>query len=211
VASTLVEVAAELPDICAVLSDGNAMPRQKLDRRQERTRAALLQAFRDLILRQRYDEVGVADVAAQAKVSRSTLYEHFSGKNGLLAASIAGPFALLAATLDDADNARELLALLEHFWSNRALARVLLAGAARRKTVAVLIAQVERNLNSAGYGRRGRLILPVRLAAVQLAEVLLAPVTAWLVGESRCSATLLAQALRQVSRAALASLSASGR
>ena len=187
------------------------MPPQKLDRRQERTRAALLQAFRDIILQQRYDEVGVADIAAQAKVSRSTLYQHFSGKNGLLAASIAGPFARLAATLEDADNARELLALLEHFWSNRALARVLLAGGARRRTVAVLIAQVERNLKSAGLGRSGRLILPLRLAAVQLAELLLAPVTAWLVGESRCSAALLAHALRQVSRGALASLSASGR
>jgi hypothetical protein len=37
--------------------------------------------------------------------------------------------------------------------------------------------------------------------------VLLAPISAWLAGESRCSAAVLAQALRQVGRAALASLS----
>jgi AcrR family transcriptional regulator len=187
------------------------MPRQKLDRRQERTRAALLHAFRDLILQQRYDEVSIAAIAARAHVSRSTLYQHFSGKNGLLAASIAAPFDQLAASLGEADNARELIALLEHFWGNRTLARVLLTGPLRRKTIAVLVAQVERNLNAAGYARRGRLILPVRLAAVQLAELLIAPVIAWLVGESRCSAAVLARALRRVSRGALAAMQASGR
>lgn len=184
------------------------MPRKELDPRQQKTRAALLLAFRDLILQQRYDEIGVADIAVRAGVSRSTLYQHFSGKDGLLAVSLGGPFAVLAATLGEPDNARELLALLEHFWSKRTLARVLLTGGARRKTVAVLVAQVERNLHSAGYAQRGRLILPVRLAAVQLAEVLIAPVTAWLIGESRCSAGVLARALRQVSRGALASLGA---
>jgi AcrR family transcriptional regulator len=182
------------------------MPRQKPDRRQQRTRDALLLAFRDLILQRRFDEIATAEVAARAHVSRSTLYEHFAGKDGLLAASIAVPFARLAATLGDVDNSRELQALLEHFWSNRALARVLFFGAARRKTLAVLTDQIERNLRSSEYGRGGGLILPVRLAAVQLAEILLAPVAAWLAQESRCSAAALAHGLRQVGRAALASL-----
>jgi len=180
--------------------------RQKLDRRQQKTRHALMRAFRDLILQRRYDDFGVPDVAARAQVSRSTLYQHFAGKDGLLAASIAVPFSGLAATLGEQDNSRELATLLEHFWSNRALARVLFFGTARRKTVAVLVDLIERNLMSAGYGRRGCLILPVRLAAVQLAEVLLAPVVAWLAGESRCSAEALAQGLRKVARGALASL-----
>lgn len=180
--------------------------RQKLDRRQQRTRHALLRAFRDLILQRRYDDFGVADVAARAQVSRSTLYQHFAGKDALLAASIAVPFAGLAATLGEEDNSRELVTLLDHFWSNRALARVLFSGAARHKTVAVLIDQIERNLKSAGYGRRACLILPIRLAAVQLAECLLSPVAAWLAGESRCTADALAHGLRQAGRGALASL-----
>jgi AcrR family transcriptional regulator len=182
------------------------MPRQKLDRRRQRTRDALLAAFRDLVLQRHFDEIGVADVAARAQVSRSTLYQHFAGKDGLLAASMAVPFARLAATLGEAENSRELLALLHHFWSNRTLARVLFFGAVRRKTVAVLVDQIERNLQSSGYGRRGRLILPVRLAAVLLAEILLAPVAAWLAGDSHCTAEALAHGLRQVGRGALASL-----
>ena len=141
------------------------MPRQKIDRRQEKTRGALLHAFRDLILRRRFDEIVVAEIAALARVSRSTLYANFAGKDGLLAASIAGPFARLAATLGEEDNTRDLLPLLEHFWGNRALGRVLFCGAARRKTAAVLIAQIELSLKSCGYTGRGRLILPVRLAS----------------------------------------------
>jgi AcrR family transcriptional regulator len=183
------------------------MPRHKLDRRQEKTRGALLHAFRDLILQRRFDEFGVADIAARAQVSRSTLYEHFAGKSGLLAASIAGPFIQLAATLGEEDNTPRLTPLLEHFWGNRALARVLFFGAARRKTVAVLIDQIERNLKAGGYSKRGRLILPVRLAAVQLAEVLVAPVAAWLTAESSCTPQVLAHALRQVARGTLASMS----
>jgi AcrR family transcriptional regulator len=165
-----------------------------------------LLAFRDLVLQRRFDEIGVAEIAHRAQVSRSTLYQHFAGKSGLLAASIAGPFAQLAATLGDADNTRELTTLLEHFWSNRALARVLFFGAARRNTMAVLIDQIEHLLKSDGYAKRGRLILPLRLAAVQLAEVLLAPVAAWLAGESRCTAGVLAAALRQVARGSMASM-----
>jgi AcrR family transcriptional regulator len=182
------------------------MSRQERDRRQEKTRSALLHAFRDLIVERRFDEIGVADIAARAQVSRSTLYQHFAGKSGLLTASIAVPFARLAATLGDEDNTRDLPSLLEHFWGNRALGRVLFSGAARHKVIAVLVDQIERGLKSRGYAKRGRLILPVRLAAVQLAEMLLAPVTAWLAGESRCSVEALAHALRRVGRGALASL-----
>ena len=182
------------------------MPRQKLDRRRQRTREALLRAFRDLILRRRFEEIGIADIAAHAQVSRSTLYQHFAGMDGLLAASIAVPFARLAATLSEEDNSRELPSLLEHFWTNRALGRMLFFGAVRRKTMAVLVDQIERGLKSRGYGKPGRLLLPVRLAAVQLAEILLAPVAAWMAGESRCSAEALARALRRVGRGALASL-----
>jgi len=182
------------------------MPRQNIDPRQTKTRAALLHAFRDLLLQRGFDQFGVAEVAARAQVSRSTLYQHFGGKGGLLAASIAGPFSRLSATLEDADNTVELIALLEHFWGNRALARVLFFGAARRKTMTVLIDQIAEKLGAAGYAKRGRLILPARLAAVQLAEVLLAPVAAWLTGEARCTPGELAPALRQIARGTLASM-----
>jgi AcrR family transcriptional regulator len=166
----------------------------------------LLQAFRDLVLAQPYDCISVADIALRAGVGRSTLYEHFAGKDALLAGSIAAPFSVLADTLRGRSNDARLAALLEHFWANRPLARAIFLGPVRRKTIAVLVGQIEQVIQERGLDRRGALLLPVRLAAVQLAEILLAPVIAWLLGESRCTPEVLAAALHRVSAAALTAL-----
>jgi AcrR family transcriptional regulator len=176
------------------------------DLRVERTRTALLAAFRDVVLENRYEDVCVAEIAARAKVSRSALYQHFAGKDGLLTSSIAGPFSILADTLRPQSEVSRLKVLLEHFWANRPLARAIFLGAARRKTIAVLVDQIEGMLAQDGLSRRGALILPPRLAAVQLAEILLAPIIAWLLGESRCASEVLAASLQRVVRAALAAM-----
>jgi AcrR family transcriptional regulator len=181
------------------------------DRRVDRTRSALLKAFRELILNQQFETVSIADIAARAGVGRSTLYEHFAGKDALLASSIAVPFSVLADTLRPGHDVSRLVWLLEHFWGNRPLARALFVGPMRRKTVAVLVDLVEKQLAAGGLSRRGALILPMRLAAVQLAEILLAPVVAWLMGESRCTPAVLAASLGRVAAAALAALKAGGR
>jgi AcrR family transcriptional regulator len=182
------------------------MPAPTLDRRSEKTRSALLGAFRDLIQQHHYDDVGVADIAERARISRSTFYAHFTGKDDLLATSIARPFSVLANTIGARHDSSRLVELMEHFWANRSLCRVLLQGPARRKSITVLIRLVEQNLKAEGLGKRGALILPARLAAVQLAEGLLAPVGAWVNGESRCSPEVLAGALRRVGTAALGAM-----
>jgi AcrR family transcriptional regulator len=145
----------------------------------------------------------VADITSRAGVSRSTFYAHYSSMDALLAESIAGPFAVLADTIKPVFAEPHLIALLEHLWENRALARGILLGPVRRKTNEVLIGLIADRLKSAGLHRRGALILPPRLAASQLAAILIAPVTAWLLGESRCSSNVLAGALRRVSIAAV--------
>jgi AcrR family transcriptional regulator len=178
----------------------------RTDRRVEKTRGALLDAFRELLLNHQFENISVADIAARAGVGRSTLYEHFAGKDALLASSIAGPFSVLADTLRTGHDASSLVMLLEHFWGNRRLARGLFVGGIRRKTVAVLVGLIEKQLTADGLSRRGALVLPMRLAAVQLAEILLAPVIAWLLGESRCTAEVLAVSLDRVATAALAAM-----
>jgi len=174
--------------------------------RANRTRTALHRAFASLIEGNRYENLEVAHIATRAGVSRSTFYAHYSSKDALLAASIAGPFEVLADTITSDFAERKLTALLEHFWENRALARAILVGPARRKTIEVLIRLIGDKLKSAGLHRRGALILPLRLAEIQLAEILLAPITAWLLGESRCTSEVLAAALRHVSLAAVESM-----
>jgi AcrR family transcriptional regulator len=168
------------------------------DRRIQRTRTAILAAFRDMLLEGRFETASIADIARRAGVSRSTLYQHFAGKDVLLARSIAHPFSTLADTILLEKDPAAIVLLLNHFWENRALARVIFQGHVRRKAVAVLVGLLEQRLRARRLGRRGALVLPLRLAAVLIAEALLAPITAWLLGESRCSAQVLGAALQGV-------------
>lgn len=186
------------------------MKKAGLDLRVAKTRSALLHAFASLVQRHRYEDIHVADILKHAHVSRSAFYEHFAGKQGLLADSIAGSFAVLADTLGAEDNTSRVVQVLDHFWANRGLARAILLGPVRRTTVAVLVRQIEQRLKANRLPVRRALILPTRLAAIQLAETLLAPITAWLSAESRCTAQTLAVALRRVATAALAALQGSG-
>jgi AcrR family transcriptional regulator len=181
------------------------MPKAPVDRRVERSRKALLAAFFDLLQEMRYDDIAVADIVGRSGISRSTFYAHFAGKDALLEASIASPFASLAKTLK-VDDVAALTNLLEHFAANRALARTVFQEPIRRRIAAVLAGQVERLLDEGGAWQHGPLIMPSRLAAIQLAEMLLAPVAAWLAGEARCGSRTLAIALRRVSVAALEAL-----
>jgi AcrR family transcriptional regulator len=166
------------------------------DTRVRRTRQRLLAAFSGLLLAQPYDEITVQLVASRAGVARSSLYEHFRGKRGLLATSLAGPLTVLADTLGEADNTEALIALLRHFWDNRALARSLFSGAMRAHAVAVLVRLIEERLRC----ERATLRLPRGLAAIQLAEALFAPTAAWLSCACPCGVPQLARGLRHTAR-----------
>ena len=60
------------------------MPKQKIDRRVERTRQSLQTALSELILEKGYEKVTVQDVIDRANVGRSTFYAHFEDKEQLL-------------------------------------------------------------------------------------------------------------------------------
>ena len=183
------------------------MEKETRDKRAQKTRQALLGAFFGLVLERRYDELKVRDILERAGVGRSTFYEHFSSKDAILASSLKGPFEVLADSTRLPDNTAQLIALLEHFWENRALARGIFQGAVRRKTTAILVGLIEQRMKIDGVDKAVALIIPLRLAAIQLAEGLLAPTTAWLTGEARCSADALGLALRRTATATISALS----
>lgn len=176
------------------------------DKRVERTRQALFGAFFELVTGGRYDEMKVDDIVRRAGVGRSTFYEHFKSKDDLLAESLKGPFGLLADVIRPRDNTPQLIAVLEHFWENRRLAQGIFTGPIRPMTVGVLVRLIEERFKLDRVGSPNPLVIPQHLAAVQLAEGLLAPVTAWLSGESPCKAEVLAPALRQTAIATLQAL-----
>ena len=174
------------------------------DRRRRRTREALQSAFVLLALERRYHEIRIEDILTAAGVGRSTFYEHFAGKDALLAASMEDALSLLADLPSGEARAHQVADLLAHFWDNRALANSLLQGTALRTVRNALVAQIETRLERMGC----RLRLHSRLAAHALADAMLSPVLAWLRGEASCSPADLAAALRDSSAAMLGSLRA---
>ncbi|HEX3046156.1 MAG TPA: helix-turn-helix domain-containing protein [Bacillota bacterium] len=64
------------------------MDAKKEDRRVQRTRNMLMDAFIDLMIQKGYEAITVQDVIDRANVGRSTFYSHFADKEQLLVASI---------------------------------------------------------------------------------------------------------------------------
>lgn len=174
------------------------------DKRVGRTQEALFGAFFDLVLSQPYADIKVEDILARSGVGRSTFYEHFKGKDDILAVSLRHPLAPLADAMRERDNTADIRRVLEHFWENRAIAPSIFKGPARTVCVDTLVSMIEERFKLDRVGSPNPLILPPRLAATQIAEGLLAPVTAWLCGEIPCKPEALAQALRQTATALLA-------
>jgi AcrR family transcriptional regulator len=156
-----------------------------------RTRAALVEAFNHLVLRGGPRTIKVADIVAQAKVGRSTFYDHYSGPEAIHMEALARPFALLADAAAGEGDAERLEGLLRHFWENRQRARDVLQGRTGEKAARLLAELVEERLSR----RAAEADIPVRLHAAQLAQAALAPVRGWLLGEASCTAEALARSI----------------
>lgn len=179
--------------------------RHDRDPRRRRTREALQSAFTVLAVERRYHEIRIDDILQASGVSRSTFYEHFAGKDALLAASMGDALSLLADMPTGESDSGRVAGLLEHFRDNQALARSLFQGTALRVIRKALVQRIEVRLNRSDAGR---LRLPRRLAAHALADGMFSPIVAWLSGEAPCGPADLAAALRTASQAALAGMMA---
>ncbi|MBS5451828.1 MAG: TetR/AcrR family transcriptional regulator [Coriobacteriia bacterium] len=62
------------------------MTARKIDRRIERTRAAITQAMGELMREQDYDDITVTQIAQRAGVDRKTFYLHYPSKDALVRA-----------------------------------------------------------------------------------------------------------------------------
>lgn len=173
------------------------------DRRAQRTRAAVLGAFNQLFLGRRARAIRAADLIAEARVGRSTFYDHYSSADEVLLEALRQPFAHLADAAAGQGDAAATLWLVEHFWDNRQRGRDLFDNVQMRDRVTRLLAgMVAERLGDA------KLILPRELAAAQLAEAALAPLRAWIHGEAPAKPAVVAESLVRTGAALRAALAA---
>lgn len=173
------------------------------DRRAQRTRAALLGAFNQLFLGRRARAIRAADLIAEAKVGRSTFYDHYSSPDDLLLEAIRQPFAALADTAAGQGDEAATLWLVQHFWENRQRGRDLFDNVQMRDRVTRLLAEMVAE-RLAGTP----LALPAELAATQLAEAALAPLRAWMHGDAPAKPVAMAASLVRTGAALRAALAA---
>ena len=115
-------------------------PANTTDRRVQRTRKVLHEAFVDLILEKRYDKITVQDIIDRANVGRSTFYAHFVDKEDLLLHGLhhygiefnehkqAAQTSPPAEHLDGTDHVVHSLAFFQHAYENRSLYRAMVDG-----------------------------------------------------------------------------------
>jgi AcrR family transcriptional regulator len=181
------------------------MSLDRSDRRTQRTRAAVLAAFRDLVFEQRrYDQIKINDIIERANIGRSTFYEHYRNKDEVLAESIQMPFAMLAATVDQDFDIARLRAVLDHVWQNRINARSIFTGAARRAVARILARMIGARIAARHKGAEAVASPTARIAAIALADSQLAPIAAWISGELSCTSTELASVLLGIAQATTA-------
>lgn len=117
-----------------------------MNRRSQRTRAALKAAFIELVLSRGYQPLTVTDIIRRANVGRSTFYLHYAGKEALLSDSLDYPCRGLAAYVARDPKAAEQVPLLEHFRAQRRVNRVFFEPPIRTLWVKALARAIERQL-----------------------------------------------------------------
>ncbi|MBV9882306.1 MAG: hypothetical protein JO276_04795 [Sphingomonadaceae bacterium] len=172
------------------------------DRRTVRTRTALIHAFDQLVLGRAKRKIRVADIVAEANVGRSTFYEHYGSADEIHMAALARPFAILADAAAGLGEETRLTGLLAHFWDYRQQARGSLSDRTGEKAARMLADLVEERLRP----DEAALALPLRLAAMQLAEAALAPIRGWITAEAPATSEMLAAAICTCGRAMRAAL-----
>lgn len=178
----------------------------KPDRRTERTRAALMSAFVNLLLNEGYDAVTVERVAERANVGRSTFYMHYKSKDDILRQSLTRPSSILAVVVGYDLPQEVLVKQLEHFHAQKSRNQIFFSGPVRATWVKRLAELIEPRLVAIARHARARPILPLPLVALQIAEAQIALVANWLGARAPVKVEAVAEGLAAATRALLAGL-----
>lgn len=165
---------------------------EDLDRRSQRTRKAVFEAFTRLIFTHRYSAIRTSDLIEAAGVGRSTFYEHFRNKDEVLVWAIDPIFAPLAEAAAGQASVPRLRFVVDHLWERRALARVMFEPPLAAKLQRKLAGMIEARL-----GERTSDGVPTAMIAAASAAAQLALLRVWLSGEVACDPGALARRLAE--------------
>jgi AcrR family transcriptional regulator len=165
-------------------------PASRTQRRVLRTRAAIEQAFVELVLEHGYHKVTVEDIVARADLAKATFYAHYENKEGLMSAV----FSRLIEEGAERSAYREgpwtevrggaVGAAYEHAAEMRDLYKVCLGDPRTRSSYLGIVARyAEQNfvdrLKALGHQPK----VPVRMMALAFAGAHVAILESWLDGE----------------------------
>ena len=170
------------------------------DRRVQRTRKALIDAYDQLILEDNILKITVPRLIERANVGRSTFYDHFQNIGELHLRSLGRLFLPLAERILAGDQ-KAVEYLLAHIWENRRRARSIFNGSgidqATRLLADILTPQLQQ--------RDIRDDVPIQLISGQLAAAILSPIRSWINAEAWCPPEDLSDLICKVNGAMLES------
>ena len=173
------------------------MAKKQIDRRVNRTRAALQKAHMSLILEKGYEATTVEDICDAANVGRSTFYAHYTSKDDLK----RGGLERLRKEL--ADRQRHALAtpgnlkdrslgfsltMFEHARDHMDLYRALVGGrggAVALGSIRQILSDLVRNELAATVDRESAEIIPREVVVQYVVGAFMAVMTWWLDGGAR--------------------------
>jgi AcrR family transcriptional regulator len=180
-----------------------------MDKRSKSSQQAIRDAFVELVLSQRYDEIKTSDIITLSGVARSTFYQHYTSKEAILASSILPPMSCLADAIYADAPLKPIQYILLHFWEKRSFCRLILQGIPGKAVAECLTALIEERINKIITANNTTLIIEPHHVAIQIAEAQLALLRTWLTGKSKTNDSNLAKAIKYSSVAMLDSLQSS--
>lgn len=164
-------------------------------------RARIIAAFNAMILQRQRGPFRVGDIVRQARVARSTFYDHFPSESALQLTALNAPFADIADALAGCGDASKLVGWLAHFWDYRQQTRPILAGRDRARIERMLVDLLVIRLRS------NEAVDPTKaqICALQISAATLAALHSWVSGGFCMPAAVLAEQLAQTAKAIRAS------
>ena len=159
-------------------------------------RARLVRAFSQIMLSRPKGRPAMHEVVERAGVARSTLYEHFGGRDDLLLEAMRHPLSELAKAGAGMPDEKRLTDLLVHLRGRRADTIALLDGPLKPRILRVLSNEIRLQDPE----------LPPA-AALQISGILIELVRLWINGDTPAAAVAMAG---QLARAAVAQRTATG-